>query len=549
MHIVSFARSGYEGEVVKVEADLRRGIPGVDIVGLPDGAVREARERMRAAIRNSGFDFPRERILLNLTPAGLRKEGSSFDLPIALAVLLASTDGGGGSDGFDDGSAVMVLGELELSGRVRSVRGVLAAVSRGLESGVSRFLVPADNAEEARLCTGARVSGVETLAQAMHALQAGSGNARPENGEQRPGSAEWRSWHADAPSGHGDTPSGHADARSGSVAPSGMPPISWSCEAGGFEGVKGQDTLVRALQIAAAGGHNMLVYGQPGCGKTLSLRRFPSLLPDLDEKTAVTVTRIYSIAGLKRNGEENALIRRPPFREPHQGASVEGMTGGGVRHLPGEVSLAHGGVLFLDEAAQFKSTVLQALRGPLETGEVTLSRAGKTSTYPASFQLLMAINPCPCGNSGARDKSCTCLPEAVERYWKRLSAPLLDRVDLRIAVERPKAEELSESRCWSTGDLREGIASARRAQGTRGTLNAKLGADTIREACPLSGEAVGLFNRAANAERLSGRGSHAVLRIARTIADMENAVHIGPEHILEAFALRRWGAGVPDFLR
>lgn len=575
MEIVSFAQCGYEGEIVKIEADLRRGIPAIDIVGLPDGAIREARERMRAAIRNSGLEFPRERILINLSPASLKKEGSGFDLPIALAVLLAAP-GSAAADNSPESMTdcvqhirrIMVLGELELSGTVRAVRGILPAVSKGLREGIRDFIVPEENKREASILRGVRVIGVGTLQEALHRLLAlGDEYAY---GKFEPGEPS------------GGMPNDSQD-------------IVWPADDGsaGLEDVRGQTRLVRALEIAAAGGHNLIAYGPPGCGKTLALRRFPSLLPNLDRETAITVTRIYSLAGMtgpastttvsgpagiygtnhieSPAGMQEVLARRPPFREPHQSASLEGMTGGGKNCRPGEISLAHGGVLFLDEAAQFRSSVLQALRTPLETGSVTVSRAGRTDTFPARFQLMMTVNPCPCGNFGSGGKVCTCAPDMIERYWKRMTAPLLDRMDLRVGLEEPDAESLAREPEVSTGKLRERIARARRTQKERngkacadketaegGTesagipetscLNAHLAPGTIGETCALDSGASKAFKKGMDKAGLSGRGGHGILKTARTIADLEGSAAICEAHIEEAISLRQWNSLLPTFL-
>jgi magnesium chelatase family protein len=323
--------------------------------------------------------------------------------------------------------------------------------------------------------------------------------------------------------------------------------------------------LVRALEIAAAGGHSLIAYGPPGCGKTLAIRRFPSLLPDLDRETAVTVTRIHGIAG--RNGEqmqEGPLIRRPPFREPHQNTSLEGMTGGGKNCLPGEISLAHGGALFLDEATLFRTSVLQSLRTPLETGVVTVSRAGRSNTFPSRFQLLMAVNPCPCGNFGSAGKICTCLPEMIERYWKRMTAPLLDRVDLRVSLSEPGSADMTGDAGFSTAELRAEITMARTMQRARNTarnaahggltgamhntLNANLEPGDIASVCVLSPAVKRLFESGMEAAHLSGRGAHSLLKTARTIADLEGSQTIREEHVLESMQFRRWTGMIPDFL-
>ena len=539
MEIVSFAHYGYEGEIVKIEADLRRGIPAMDIVGLPDGAVREARERIRAAIRNSGLEFPRDRILINLSPADLKKEGSSFDLPMALAVLVAAEPALRDIQEESE-HTIMILGELELSGTVRPVRGILSAVSRGLDEGIRHFIVPAQNQEEAAIRREAIIFGVSSLSEAIHQLSAIVSTSQTADSYKRKPASQW-------------------NADRFSISPS-----------HGYEDIKGQSKLVRALEIAAAGGHHLLVYGPPGCGKTLALKRFPVLMPDLDDETAVTLTRIYSIAGIlsEKSGNitkhsagitvqaSDMLIRQAPFRMPHQNASLEGIIGGGRRCTPGEISLAHGGVLFLDEATLFRSSVLQALRAPLETGAVTVSRAGKAVLFPARFQLLMAMNPCPCGNFGVPGRFCTCTPEMIDAHWKRLTAPLLDRIDLRIAIGIPSASELTECKTFSTQELRKEIGQARKRQWNRNTkeigasawLNAYLDASTIPNVCMLTPVVKDVFLRAMEVAGFSGRGEHGILKVARTIADLAGSEDIQEDHILEAIQLRRWNTMVPDFL-
>jgi len=560
MEIDSFARFGYSGETIKVEADLRRGIPAIDIVGLPDGAVREARERMRAAIRNSGFDFPRERILINLSPADLRKEGSSFDLPIALAVLAAAEGLTGGEPPDAPQGTVMVLGELELGGAVRPVRGILPAVTGGLREGITDFIVPAANRAEAMIRPGARVIGVSSLAEAVHCLRwlANQSAAAPPNqvsSARTPDTQVTDTRVTDAKDSdtrindmHGpDTQAGKHSAYEPDRYSSPMQP--------GYEDVRAQGRLLRALQIAAAGGHHLLAYGPPGCGKTLALSRFPSILPDLDPETAIELTQINGIAGVAGPiPASDGLTVTPPFRVPHPTASLEGVIGGGVHCRPGEISLAHGGSLFLDEAALFRAAVLQGLRAPLETGTVTVSRAGRTGTYPARFQLLIAMNPCPCGNYGSPGRFCTCSPETVEQYWKRLTAPLLDRIDLRVAVQPPNADQFSQATGFSMEKCREAIGAARRRQWERGAgdggawLNARLGVDRLDATCRLTQEARETFVRLMANERLSGRGGHGVLRVARTVADLAGADDIGVDHLREAAELRAWDALVPDFL-
>ena len=575
MTIMSFASFGYEGEIIKVEADLRRGLPIVDIVGLPGSAVKEARERMRAAIGNSDLPFPQERILINLSPADQKKEGSGFDLPIALAVLQADC-------ALD--TPVMVIGELELSGRVRPVRGVLGALISGSTTGIEYFIVPKENEAEARIQKGVHIFGVETLREALDSLYTIEAELRTENNSE--------SNSGDKNSG---VPAREAIGHTGnsiSIAASWSEPSQADAAAntgtgGFFEEVYGQRELVRALHIAAAGGHSILAYGPPGCGKTLSMQRFASLLPDLDPKTAEEVTHIYSIAGLLPSMRgHDVRIKRPPFRMPHPNASLEGMIGGAGKCMPGEISLAHGGTLFLDEAVQFKQTVLQTLRAPLETGTVTLSRAGRATTFPACFQLLMALNSCPCGNLGADGKVCTCMPAVVEQYWKKLTAPLIDRIDLRIPVFPPQSYGLPEKPCYNTADMRKKIAASDKIQRERyaaylrkglnggaaagtpvhnkavdsnlaGTAqsaaqlsykNVHLTPSALSALCPLTGEAERIFTHNAEKKELSGRGSHAVLKIARTIADLAQEDVIAAAHVEEAIRLREWSSFLPFFM-
>ncbi|MGP1520529.1 MAG: YifB family Mg chelatase-like AAA ATPase [Treponema sp.] len=548
MDILSFSSFGYEGEIIRVEADLRSGLPVIDIVGLPGSAVKEAKERMKVAIKNSKIEFPQSRILINLSPADLRKDGSSFDLPIALSVLVARLNRGAN---VLNEVKIMVMGELELSGNVRPVRGVLGAVATGVQHGIKYFVVPKENEKEASILKNVSVFGVSTLKEAFTTVD----NIEIEYYKKK-ATEELEDIKDKEKMYSNDVEVIWTHEKRNIQRDSGFDEES-------FGDIKGQNHLVRALEIAAAGGHNLLAYGPPGCGKTLSLRRFQSLLPDMDFKTSHEVTRIYSVAGLlgENSSEKDVLIRRPPFRMPHPNASLEGMIGGAGSCLPGEISLAHGGVLFLDEATQFKTTVLQTLRSPLETGRITVSRAGRSSTFPANFQLLVACNPCPCGNFGADGKVCTCMPQVVENYWKKLTAPLLDRIDLRIPVFPPSASTLLQETTYSIEDLRKSIKKAREVQWERSNKKTKkeipsfieyknanlLPRDTSR-ICDLTGEASMSFSELTKQKQLSGRGSHAVLKIARTIADIESKDKIATAHLEEAFCLRQWSNFLPDFL-
>lgn len=511
MQIYSFSPFGYEGSLVTVEVDLRRGIPAIDLVGLADGAVKEARERMQAAIRNSGFDFPPERILISLSPADLKKEGAGFDLPIALGVLCAKNDE---NNSFKDDSPILIMGELELSGKVRPVRGIHAAAATAASGGIMRCIVPAANANEAREVSGMKVFGAENLEEAFNAL------SNPELFTERKSTSINK---------EDEIPS-DCEIIEGVL----FPKFSEEMD---FSKIKGQKKLIRGLQIAAAGGHNLIAVGAPGCGKTLCIQKFPALLPLLTLEEAQPVTRILSLSGLLSPKE--ALVRIPPFRMPHQTASIEGICGGGPNCRPGEISLAHNGVLFLDEAAEFKSSVLQMLRVPLESEKITLSRAGRTTIFPASFQLMMASNPCPCGNFGSETKICLCSARSIEMYWKKFSAPLLDRIDLRINISNENCMD-TDDKIITTEELRIPIAKATKRQRERqGKKNAKLTAAEIANLCKIDDESRMILDRAAESHSLSPRAVASCLKTARTIADMEDNEKILSRHIAEAIEFRK----------
>lgn len=387
MTIYSFSPFGYEGSLVTVEVDLRRGIPATDIVGLADSCVKEKRERVQAAIRNSGLEYPSKRVLISLSPADLRKEGAGFDLPIALGILRKQ---------FTE--SVLVMGELELSGNVRAVRGVHAACSTALASGIQYAIVPSANLNEA-LETGIKAIGCDTLSYA-YSLPDDLSTRVIATTEEYDETISFR----------------EPDARSR---------------------IELTEKEMLALVVASAGRFNMMFFGSPGCGKTLLMQYMQYLLPSLTEEEARSVKRIYSLAGLSNKDETKTY---PPFRMPHQTASIEGICGGGPNCRPGEVTLAHNGVLFLDEAAEFRSSVLQMLRVPMENRTITLSRAGRCTTYPANFQLLLALNPCPCGNYGSSQKICLCSAKSVDLYWRKLGGPLLDRVPIRLHIDPAEGE-------------------------------------------------------------------------------------------------------------
>jgi magnesium chelatase family protein len=518
MNIVSFSPFGYEGNIVSVEVDLRRGIPAVDLVGLADNAVKEARERMRSAIINSGFDFPKERVLISLSPADLKKEGAGFDLAIALAVMINPIN-----EKLVD-KTVLVMGELELSGNLRPVRGIHAAVSTAISLGIKTCIVCSENAPEACGIRGMKVLSCNNLKEAYDSITSlGDDSEEIETNEkiqQKNNSVEFL-------------------------------PVDLSQD---FSLIKGLPFLVRGLQIAASGGHNLLAYGPPGCGKTLALQRFSSLVPCLESEESLSVTRIYSLAGLLP--PKSSLIKKRPFRIPHQSASLEGMIGGGINCRPGEISLAHNGVLFLDEAAEFRTSVLQSLRVPIESGKVTLSRAGRHTVFPAEFQLLIATNPCPCGNFGSDTKICVCSAHAVEQYWKKFSGPLLDRMDIRVPVFNSSENILAEDKkqeneqiSFSTEFLRKEIATAIKVQKSRqGKLNARLLPEEINYYCKLDEECNDFMNSQIKKYDFSARGVHSCIKLARTIADMQESYAIRLEDLKESVSYRKNEGGINSII-
>ena len=479
---------------VEVEVDVSPGLPGFSIVGLPDTAVQEARERVRVAISNSGYKFPTKKVIVNLAPANLRKEGPAFDLPIALAILAVS-----GVLPVEKLDRVGIVGELSLDGGLRGVRGALSIAETAQRQGFERLLLPNQNSKEAASVGELAVHGVGSLKEA-----AGFLGGEVEIPREKPV----------VPDEPRDTVFG-AD----------------------FSDVSGQNFAKRALEVAAAGGHNGLMSGPPGSGKTMLARRLPGILPPLSLDESVEVTKVYSAAGESNGG----LLRDRPFRAPHHTISTSGLAGGGSNPRPGEVSLAHHGVLFLDEFPEFSRQTLEVLRQPLEDGSVTISRVAATLSYPSRVTLVCSMNPCPCGYAGDQRRTCRCSAGQIERYQNRISGPLLDRIDLFVDVPRLTREELrSEDLAESSLKIRERVVAAREVQvGRQGCSNAVLEGRKLREICRLRGDSETLFSKAIDRMGLSGRSHDRVLRVARTIADLAATEEIGVGHLAEALNYRR----------
>lgn len=497
--VKSMTLHGLEGFIVDVQVDVAGGLPCWEIVGLPDVSIREAKERVRTAIKNSGYEFPSRRIVINLAPATIKKVGSAFDLPIAIAILLATEN----INEFDFENVAFV-GELSLDGNVHSITGILPMCIEAKKLGIKEIVVPKENAKEASIVDGINVIPVSSLNQVVAYLNK-SIKINPEKFNSNELIKSNQVYNLD------------------------------------FSEVKGQKNIKRAIEVAASGGHNCMLIGSPGSGKTMMARRIPTILPKLSFEEALEVTKIHSVAG--NISENSPLIINRPFRFPHHTISKTSLVGGGAIPKPGEISLAHYGVLFLDELPEFEKSTLEVLRGPLEDGKITISRVNATLTYPSKFMLVASMNPCPCGYYGS-DKECSCSNQAINKYLGKISGPLLDRIDIQVEVSSVKYKNFNSNTQEETSEqIRKRVEETRRIQLERYKecgiySNSELTPKLIEKYCKLDEKSKIILEKAFNKLGLSARAYARILKVARTIADMDKSENIQSSHLLEAIQYR-----------
>ncbi|MDY2841812.1 MAG: YifB family Mg chelatase-like AAA ATPase [Candidatus Borkfalkiaceae bacterium] len=497
--IKSYALNGLTGVPVEVEVDSSNGLPAFDLVGLADTAVKESRDRVRAAIKNSGRSVPSRRITANFAPADVKKEGSAFDLPLAIGVLAAT------GQLLSDGDGAVLLGELSLDGGLRRINGVLPILISAKERGYDKFIIPYDNRAEASYVSGTQVFAAKTLKEVIDHLSGLNPLVKLESRD-------------------------YAAANGGTVYDADM------------SLVKGQKVAKRALEIAVSGGHNVMFVGAPGTGKSMLAKCIPTIMPDMTFEEALETTKIHSVAGVLSDTE--GIVTRRPFRSPHHTATTASLTGGGSHIKPGEISLAHNGVLFLDEMPEYSRATLESLRQPLEDGYITVSRASGAVRYPANFILCGSMNPCPCGNYGSESKPCTCSPSQIARYKSKISGPLMDRIDIQVQVDEVKYAELSsDEKSETSATVRERVNRTREIQRKRFEndcvkTNADMGERQIAKYCVLSADCENILKAAYDNLHLSPRARSRIIKVARTIADMSLSVDVKPEHLLEAISYR-----------